>query len=371
MYKRHVHWADGLTGGQDALPVVPTTHEQNPITLTNTDDSDTCSSPALSTPSSITAYPARPLAEIYSGTDTRSSSYNSLTPKAVPSPGLPRAYGRDSPELYSAPLPSPGRHQAAGLPAASTHTVRTPSATSRENQSVVLNAFLAYSKHPKRKELIWDIRNEPTYSTVYLRNGSTMTSLPRDILLAPATNPPVREMRIHCLPHGMYNPLLVQTGTTSDTRSPSRRNSFGSADYVTIYHVLRAISNYLQKDVTQKEFTAASSSVVSSFRSAILQAYHKRVGYDGARMPTQHGVPSRTASSDSHGPFHSHQDQKQASLSRTHPGAGIGASPVSNGSLNLEGLKRIDYLLEMTRFDGLEQVEGKPGEWFLHVLNTP
>lgn len=354
MSSKHVHWPDEVTVEQAPAPV-STAYRHYPVPITTTDDSDSCSSPALSTPSDITVYPRRALPNVYSYTDSRASTYGGLTPKAVPSPGLPPAYGRESPELYGA---SPDHFQTLTLSAAlPPHISGVPSTTSRGSSAFTLNALLA---HTKRPNFNWDVHEDPTPQSVRLRSGSG-TRLSRDDLLAPATNPPVREMRIHCIPHGIYEPLPVQIGTGASA-SPS-------SDYVTVLHVLRAIFHYLQKNVSPQEFARLPSAIPWSFRTAVIQAHQERAGSDGARAPAQQHDLSR-ATSRPHGASRLHQDQNHGSFSRTHPGAGIGASSASNGSLDLEGLKRLDYLLGNLRFDGLGQVEGKRGEWFLHVRES-
>lgn len=348
MSRRHVRWADEVTSESKGAPV--NSYTNNAIPLTITDDSDSCSSPALSTPSSIATYS---LANDYTFVDTPVPHHAALS-KPQANSKLPRAYGRDSPELFDAASssPSPSRYPAVGLPG-------SPALPIRSQPSLALHPILLHSRHSKREELIWDVRFQPTKASVHLQQGRTIHEFPPELLLAPATNPPVREMRIHCLPHGIYEPLIVQA-----TPSGSPFTQGLPLDHITIYHILRHIVHYLQKLVSKQEYSRIKAVTPSKFSDAVSQAYHGRTDINATRSPAQHGAPSGT--NHSHAQPQSHQDQKHSSSPRARSGAVIGA----NTSEPVEGLRRLDYLLGLTRFNGLQQVDGKPGEWFLHVTTS-
>ncbi|KAH8119313.1 hypothetical protein DFH11DRAFT_1501891 [Phellopilus nigrolimitatus] len=238
--------------------------------------------------------------------------------------------------------------------------------------TAALHSLLAYTADPRVPVLLWDMRFSPSAETLHMSSATSTASpvpVPLILLHSSATDPPQREMRIHCVGHDIWQPLVVSTHVerTSDSvgsRSPksvppaSARNTPDTPEYVTVLHVLRAMHSYLQKGVSGAEYEAFGALPTPGLQTAVARAFHER----SSETEDSRIIPRRLALEGRARSYHS-PSSHQGSTSPTIFGAVIDAESVVRKS----GLQRLDCLLGQSRFLGLCHVENEPNVYYIRV----
>ncbi|THH10512.1 hypothetical protein EW145_g1269 [Phellinidium pouzarii] len=393
MPDRHVHWPDELAGENDNTLFVPSPSHVPSLSLT-TDDSDSIhdSSPP-STPPSGSIYSSRTL------DDRHFQRHVQTTPISVREPAFPHITAQfplvrildtspDAPRWSFEDSPSASdSHQQAGPPQSLPPLSQSPrkypfpsQAHPRERSaSPTLHPFLAFMNVSPFSLMIWDLRDEPSVSSVRTTMANSSTSDVLRLLLAPATDPARREMHIHCVGNSVYEPLIVRSSAQSDVRRRGTESSgvasslvsrasesSNTVDYITVLQVLRGIHHYLQTLVSASEFSELRSLPTPGLQNSVAEAFHKRRADTECRKAFRRSASGRNPVYSHHSPSRQvHQTNFPTSPSSIYLGANTSA--YSENSDQKESLKRLDLLLGQTRFLGLAHLENKEDEWYIRV----
>ncbi|EJD03039.1 uncharacterized protein FOMMEDRAFT_140804 [Fomitiporia mediterranea MF3/22] len=229
----------------------------------------------------------------------------------------------------------------------------------------VVHPCLAYAPSANMPLLVWDVGDVPSYTTVLMpspKDGRVLVPVPDSILNEPATNPPQREMRIHCVGHSLWAPLVVradeppstpgntvrQTGRTATPDVHSQAPS-SSSHYVAVKHVILAIFRYLYVRMTSDEYASLDSLPTKGLKKEVSRAFYKRCDAEERRSLTQRTGQERAVNN-------------QISPSSERSSVNLSASTARSG-----GLRRLDCLLGQTRFRGLDAVGDGPSGWYMCV----
>lgn len=393
--ERHVRWAEQLVSSLEDdsntyLPPTPVSL-RTPILLPSIEDdssqvdSASPSTPPLELPPLATDLGARtsPIL-IHTTRRPRSNSVtvaNTQEGQEVPCNTSPAGSGLGGNRLPATPInssPLSPRGQAQRR-----SSIVSPT-RSRFDQvtSPILHKMLANSS---RATLIWNVLDRPSNDTVLARNEDrTFDHVPATYLMAPATSPIMKEMRIFCLVRTIWDPLTIKSaerrsietienkslGSSSygSPRSSSSRGSLEEADYVTVKDVIEEIFAYLNRRVTRVEYDKLASIDVPGYQDAVAGAFYKRCDADdrkaAARSPPpsgrRHNVRlsfSRRRRDDTHiGPIQSLSNSPSDSSASGSQGAATARSG---------GLRRVDCLLNQTQFLKLEPAHQGSGEWIV------
>ncbi|KAI5120659.1 hypothetical protein M0805_007996 [Coniferiporia weirii] len=389
MPNKHVHWSDSLAVDEDDnVAFIPPSPSHIPsLSSTNDDDDSVHDSSPPSTPPSTYGQSVRNLDDLYLQQHARVSP---LTIRVAARPHnngqFPLVRSPDTPSwvLGGSPSSDPFRPSSLSrtIPPFPTPpqktvfpTVPGQTRTWQRGAAQALHALLTHTSDTHAPAIVWDVGDEPTSTTVRVataNGGSGLASLPTSMLCEPATNPSQTEIRIHCVGHKIYDPLIVRAAgreadaesrrlSASASFSPIRaRSSSDAAEFVTILHVLRGIYHYLQLYVSASEYAGFGSLRAPGLQTAIASAFHERRAKSELHKAMRRTDPDRGHVLSHHSPSH----QIQGSTTPAHFGAGTSAYSQSDTQ---EALRRLDCLLGQTRFLGLNRVEGKPNEWYICV----
>ncbi|KAL5528375.1 hypothetical protein ACEPAF_7511 [Sanghuangporus sanghuang] len=358
MAEKHVHWWDGDSGDDknDGPSFVPPSPHQSPLPSSTDDDDSLVDSPSPPTP-------LTPLASIGEAYRTRDHARGVLPPIQIPGNTFVYAHIR-TPDDPSLRLAEPSSSPSATSPRKSSAIGLTKR---RESASILrLHSFLDYVPSGKVPSLVWDVGDVPSYSTVCMitsRSNGGPVPVPPDILDQPASNPTLKEMRIHCISYSLWEPLILRA---SEIRSPTRRidgqqSPDGRAptqatDYISLKHVIYAIYRYLHTPMTVREYDALKDVPTADLQTSVARSFYRRCeAEEQAVLAQERASPQRRINM-----------QSSLSPSSDRSGANLGAGTARSG-----GLRRLDCLLGQTQFLGLSPVPEKPGEWYIHVAIPP
>ena len=252
-----------------------------------------------------------------------------------------------------------------------------------QDATPTLHVFLANSSNVK---LVWNVLNVPAYNTVHLKlEDGSFLPIPAKYLLEAATNPPQKEMRIHCLPRSIpLDPLVVKaserrisqmpnsrssgSGHDSPRSSSSRDSSLDGPDYVTIQDVIEEIYKYLRRRMSRDDFDALASTGMPQLKDKVASAFHDRCRTDETEATSRSSPPGRRnnvrlqlSRNRGTGTYHYPPPLIQspsASSPRTGARTGGGASSAKSG-----GLRRVDCLIGQTQFSRLEMLQQDSRDW--------
>lgn len=296
MAEKHVHWWDGEAGDDhsDGPSFVPPSPHQSPPPSSTDDDDSLVDSPSPPTPVMTLA----PMAEAYR---TRDRTQAAPPPLQIPT-GNPYAYARiRSPDGPSVRLAEPssrcdpfsmsamGRSLPHLSPPAASPCKSPITVLPRRRDSanaLRLHTLLDYARSTDGPTLVWNVGDAPSYSTVRMiapRSASGPVPVPPDMLDQPASNPPLKEMRIHCISHSLWEPLILRASEIRSPRrndgqhSPDRRApSSQSTDYIPLKHVIYAIYRYLHTPMTSREYSALKDIPTADLQTSVARSFYKR-----------------------------------------------------------------------------------------------
>ncbi|KAL5523834.1 hypothetical protein ACEPAG_8007 [Sanghuangporus baumii] len=393
MAEKHVHWWDGESGDDrnDGPSFVPPSPHQSPLPSSTDDDDSLVDSPSPPTPLT----PLAPIGEAYR---TRDHARGALRPIQIPGNTFVYAHIRspDDPSVRLAEPPS--RYDRFSMSAMGRSLpLLSPSATSprkssaigltrrRETTSILrLHSLLDYVPSGKVPSLVWNVGDAPSYSTVCMttsRSNGGPVPVPPDILDQPASNPPLKEMRIHCISYSLWEPLILRaseirspTSRTDGQQSPDGRAPSQATDYISLKHIIYAIYRYLHTPMTVLEYDALKDVPTAELQTSVARSFYRRCeAEEQAILAQERASPQRRTNvcriaSNAKAFLSSafHQMQSSLSPSSDRSGASLGAGTARSG-----GLRRLDCLLRQTQFLGLSPVPEKSGEWYIHVAPPP
>lgn len=244
----------------------------------------------------------------------------------------------------------------------------SPSASNPPDEETKLHLLLNYSELPQPLSIYWDLRDAPSTSTVrmiVLGHGPNPIPATSDYLLSPATSPPTKEMRISCIGHGLWEPIVIRadelsspqssiqstgrsrSGSTSTT-SYSPQRSLNTSNFVSVLQVLRALHKFFSKRITQEEYDALEELTIPNLRVEVTRSFYVRVSEEERRSQEVGGSGSPS----------SHVSPRQRDSQR-----------YRNNKVYLDGVKRIDCLLGQFLFLGLEELSS--GRYSVRVTKMP
>ena len=391
--ERHVRWAERLVSSleDDSNTYLPPTPLRTPILLPSTDDdSSQVDSASPSTPPlELTPLASDPRARtspisIRPASRPRSDSLTiSRTPERHGSPCDPSSAGSGPGGLRTSGLPINSSPLSPRGQAQRRASIVSPT-RSRFDQAVSPTLHLLLANSLKAK-LIWNVLVQPSNEAVLLRHEDrTFTYVPATYLLDPATNPPMKEMRIFCLVRSIWEPLIIKpterrsvqavenrsSGSSShgSPRSSSSRSSLDEPDYVTVKDVIEEIFAYLRRRVTHSEYDALATIGLPGFQEAVARAFYERCDADEKKAASRSPPPSERRDKVRLPLSHHRRNTSHSGLVQS-PSASPSASSanVSEGAATARsgGLRRVDCLLSQTQFLKLEPLKPESGEWLV------